>query len=180
MMPPVIPYPRAALDVVIAGMCERRRYRFICGPQGLYREALPRPRLRATYEQALALAERWGVYEWGGPTGAKPGRCWLTAYPEPWRGAPGCKWRRYGIMLVTVTEHKDELGYLNFFWDIEIPGDALVLKALAWLREPCPIRCLRCAVRRCLTCRWAYRKGHVKSDWSCACTTCMALMEHAS
>ncbi len=180
MTPPVIPYPRAALDVVVDGMAERLRYRWICGPQGLYREALPRPRVRMTYAQALALAKRWGVYEWGGPTGAKPGRCWLTAYPEPWVRSWPTQWRKKGIMLAMVTEYVDELGYLNFFWDIEIAGDALVLKALGWLRAPRPGRCLRCAVRRCLTCSWAYRKGHAKSDWSCACTTCMALMEHAS
>lgn len=172
-LPPAIPYPRAALDAVVDAMCEGRRHRWLCGPQGLYREPMPRPRARMTYDEARAL----GVYEWGGPTGAKPGKCWLTDHPLPWMGSHRFRWRRRGILLATVTEHVDEQGYLNFFWDVEIIGDALVLKALAWLGAGRPQRCTRCAVRRCLTCTWADHKGR-KSVWTCACTACLALMEH--
>lgn len=171
---PPIPYPRAALDAVVEGMCTGRRWRWISGPAGVYREALPRPWIRITYDQARELERRYGVYEWGGPTGARPGRCWLTAHPAPWQGAPRCKWRRGRLMLAVVTDYADELGYLNFFWALEIIGDALVLAVFAWLAAPRPERCLRCAVARCLGCSWAERRRRTR-PWSCACAACWAL-----
>ncbi len=141
------------------------------------------PVLRCTATQLEALASRFdgrriGVYEGGGPTGAKPGRQFFSRHPYPWDSNPYIKaqgWERPMFLVeVSPVEWPPGMGYINYAWRIEVIGDDEVIAAMGWTWQPRPRRCAKHGRRvRCPVCR----------GWRlilCDCPACKALPATAS
>jgi len=120
------------------------------------------PVLRYTAAQLVAASRRnggrLGVYECSSPTGAKPGRQYLTRHPYPWESNPYVIMRGWErpLFLVEVSpvEWPSGMGWINYAWRIEVIGDEEVIAALGWAWRPRPRRCAKHGRRvRCPVCR---------------------------
>lgn len=122
----------------------------------------PPPVLRCTAAQLAAACRRGGgnlgVYECSSPTGAKPGRQYLSREPYPWNSNPYVRLREWErpLFLIEVSpiEWPPGLGYINYAWRVEVIGDEEVIAALAWTWRQRPRRCAKHGRRvRCPVCR---------------------------
>lgn len=174
---PLPPRLEALLEHTTAAACGHPVW--LAGPEGVEpADAVP-PVWRTTLAELEALD--LAVQTFHRPSNARPGRYWLTGEPLPWDGIAWLRGRYNRLhrrpqpmFLVVVSPLLGDHGYLNWFWRVELAGDAEVILALGWLWAPRRLRCRRHGRVSCRSCAWAERRGEART-WSCWCSACRAL-----
>lgn len=107
--------------------------------------------------------KRIGVYESGGPTGAKPGRQWITRQPLPWESSGYVRFRQWERPLylceVSPVKWSMESGYLTYMWPLRIEGEEAIFDGLAQLWRGRRPLCARCKAHGLRGCRHVWRRG---------------------